>query len=76
MQNLANWDAIGDPRPLSQVELEKKAEEIEEFKKGALLEEICGGKNPEKLGLRKVTKTQGFSTKWLTPIGDTTTLTT
>ena len=40
LKNLAHWDALGGQRPHSQFELEKKVEEIEEFKKWALLEEI------------------------------------
>ena len=40
LQNLAFWDTIGAQRPLTQNELERKAVEVEEFKKWALLEEI------------------------------------
>ena len=40
LQNLAFWDSIGANRPLAQSELERKAIELEEFKRWALLEEI------------------------------------
>ena len=40
LQNLAFWETIGAQRPLAQIKLERKAIEVEEFKKWALLEEI------------------------------------
>ena len=39
LQNLAHWDALEAQRSLTQLELERKTDEIE-FKKWALLEEI------------------------------------
>ena len=40
LQNLAHWDVVRTQRSLTQLELERKVDEVEEFKKWALLEEI------------------------------------
>ena len=37
---MALWDTLGAQRPLTQVEMDKKTEEVEDFKKWALMEEI------------------------------------
>ena len=38
LQKVAFWDTLGAQRPLTQDELGKKAEEVEDFKKWALME--------------------------------------
>ena len=40
LYNFSHWNALGDQISLTQLELERKSDEVEEFKKWALLEEI------------------------------------
>ena len=50
---MAHWDALGAQRPLSHIELKRKAEELEEFKKWVLLEEIMRRQNSRKVWLKE-----------------------
>ena len=53
LQNLACWDTIGAQRPLDQFELERKAIDLEEFKKWALLEEIMWRQKSREVWLKE-----------------------
>ena len=40
LKNMAQWDTIAVVRPLTQIEIDRKTVELEEFKRWTLLEEI------------------------------------
>ena len=52
LQNVAKWDSIVAERPLVQSELERKAVELEEFKKWALFEEISWRQKSREIWLK------------------------
>ena len=53
LKNLAHWDSIGAQRPLAHFELQRKVEEVEEFKKWALLEEIMWRQKSREVWLKE-----------------------
>ena len=53
LQNLAYWDVLGAQRCLTQLELERKADEVEEFNKWALLEEIMWRQKSREVWLKE-----------------------
>ena len=53
LKNMVQWDSIGVGRPLTQLELDRKTVELEEFKRWALIEEIMWRQKSREIWLKE-----------------------